>query len=47
MRPATDTVPKKSYVPPKLLVYGDLTELTKGKKGNLGMFDNGVAGPKT
>jgi hypothetical protein len=47
MRLATDTVPKKSYDPPKLLVYGDLTELTGGKKGNLGMFDNGKSGPKT
>ena len=47
MRPATDTDPKKRYETPKLLVYGDLTEMTQGKKGNLGMFDNGVAGPKT
>jgi hypothetical protein len=47
MRLASDAVQRKPYEPPKLLVYGDLTELTKGKKGNLGMFDNGVAGPKT
>jgi hypothetical protein len=47
MRPAADTIPKKPYDPPRLSVYGDLTELTKGKKGNPGMFDNGVSGPKT
>ncbi len=47
MRPAAGTIPKKPYDPPRLSVYGDLTELTKGKKGNPGMFDNGVSGPKT
>jgi hypothetical protein len=47
MRPATDTVPKKRYETPKLLVYGDLTEMTQGKITNPGKFDNGRNGPKT
>jgi hypothetical protein len=47
MRQASDTVPKKRYETPKLLVYGDLTEMTKGKVNNPGNFDNGVMGPKT
>jgi hypothetical protein len=47
MRQANDAVPKKQYETPKLLVYGDLTEMTKGKITKLGNFDNGVMGPKT
>jgi hypothetical protein len=46
MKPAADTIPKKPYDPPRLFVYGDLTELTKGKKGT-GHFDNGHSGPRT
>jgi hypothetical protein len=47
MRPPANLLPKKRYQSPKLLVYGDLTEMTQGKIGNSGMFDNGVMGPKT
>jgi hypothetical protein len=47
MRPPADLLPKKRYESPKLLVYGDLTEMTKGKVGGLHNFDNGVMGPKT
>lgn len=37
--PAT-VPPKKVYQPPKLHVYGDLTEMTK-TKGPRGMMDGG------
>ena len=32
---------KKSYQPPKLVVYGDLTEITKSS-GNMNMLDGGT-----
>jgi len=38
--PAT-VPPKKVYQAPKLLVYGDLTEMTKSK-GPRGQLDGGV-----
>ena len=37
MRPQSELSAKKPYQPPKLLVYGNLTEMTlsKGAKSNL------------
>jgi hypothetical protein len=38
MRPQSEASAKKPYQPPKLLVYGDLTEMTltmAGMKGHL------------
>jgi hypothetical protein len=40
MRPRSDMTPKKPYQAPKLLVYGDLTEMTK-TRGLRGRLDGG------
>jgi hypothetical protein len=40
MRPPIEAPKKKPYQAPKLLVYGDLTEMTK-TKGPRGMTDGG------
>jgi hypothetical protein len=47
MMSAPEPSPRKPYESPTLRVYGDLSEMTQGKLGNLGNFDNGVMGPKT
>ena len=36
---------KKPYQPPKLLVYGDLAEMTRAK-GNVGKLDGGTVARK-
>ena len=41
MKPKTPAVPKKPYRAPKLIAYGDLTEMTKAK-GPRGRKDGGV-----
>ena len=33
---------KKPYHPPRLTVYGDLTEMTKAKEGGMRQKDGGV-----
>jgi hypothetical protein len=33
---------KKPYRPPKLTVYGDLTEMTMAKEGGMRMADGGA-----
>ncbi len=43
MKLLAKTVPKKPYQSPKLLVYGDLTEMTKSR-GALGKSDGAVGG---
>ena len=35
------TAMKKPYQPPKLTVYGDLTEMTKAKEGGMSQADGG------
>ena len=35
------TAMKKPYQPPKLTVYGDLTEMTKAKEGGMRQADGG------
>jgi|GEM_PF-2445714 len=39
-RQAADFPAKRPYYPPKLTVYGDLTELTMTKMTKTGQFDN-------
>jgi len=41
MKQPTKPVAKKAYQPPKLLVYGDLAEMTKAN-GNQGHLDGGT-----
>jgi hypothetical protein len=41
MRLQSDAPAKKPYRPPKLVVYGDLTEMTLSK-GSTGMKDGGA-----
>jgi hypothetical protein len=41
MKQATKELARKPYQPPKLLVYGDLAELTKAR-GNKGKVDGGA-----
>jgi hypothetical protein len=38
----TTTAMKKPYRPPKLIVYGDLTEMTQSKEGGMRMSDGGA-----
>ena len=38
------TAMKKPYRPPKLAVYGDLTEMTKTTKGGMATADGGMTG---
>jgi hypothetical protein len=33
---------KKPYRPPKLSVYGDLTQMTKSKEGGMRQADGGI-----
>ena len=40
MKRASQVTVKKPYHPPKLIVYGDLTHLTKTKPLGSGAFDN-------
>ena len=40
MKQSAQTTPKKPYQPPKLLVYGNLTEMTK-TRGPAGQLDGG------
>lgn len=44
-QPSEKLAKKKPYQPPKLLVYGNLTELTKAK-GQPGYPDGGRVGTK-
>ena len=46
MRSQSPTLPKKSYQKPQLLVYGDLTEMTRGG-GMMGKMDGGGVMGKT
>jgi hypothetical protein len=39
MRPQSEASAKKPYQPPKLLVYGNLTEMTLTMSGNKGNLD--------
>ena len=41
MTRALEVPPKKPYKPPKLTVYGDLTEMTQAKNA-MGMLDGGM-----
>lgn len=41
MKPQSDAPAKKPYQPPKLVVYGDLTEMTLSKNA-MHMLDGGV-----
>jgi len=41
MKPVSERLEKKPYEPPKLLVYGNLAEMTKAK-GVVGKADGGV-----
>lgn len=43
MRPESPKLPKKPYRKPQLLVYGDLTEMTR-TAGMAGMMDGGPMG---
>jgi hypothetical protein len=48
MRQASKTGLKKLYEPPKLSVYGDLSQMTKAGPTMMGNRDNGgTTGPKT
>lgn len=40
MRRAPETALKKPYRPPKLTIYGDLTQMTLFMARGKGMFDN-------
>ena len=40
MTQAAKAPSKKSYTPPKLTTYGDLTEMTQFMRVMMGMFDN-------
>jgi len=42
MRPQPEASAKKPYHPPKLLVYGNLTEMTLAKAGMKGNLDGGM-----
>jgi len=44
-QPSVKTAKKKTYQPPKLLVYGDLTQMTQGK-GKFGKADGGRSDDK-
>jgi hypothetical protein len=41
MRPRSEAPAKKPYQAPKLLVYGNLTEMTLTMAGNRGHLDGG------
>ena len=41
MKPASPTAPKKPYHSPKLIVYGNLAEITRANS-ELGMLDGGT-----
>jgi hypothetical protein len=41
MRPQSEASAKKPYQPPKLLVYGNLTEMTLAMAGTKGHGDGG------
>lgn len=41
MKPGSSEAPKKPYQTPKLLAYGDLTEMTLAM-GNMGKLDGGA-----
>lgn len=41
MRTEAEQSAKRPYIPPKLLVYGNLTELTQAS-GNMHMLDGGM-----
>ncbi len=40
MARASEVPVKKPYHPPKLIVYGDLTQLTMTTPSGMGQFDN-------
>jgi len=42
MRGSARVPSKKLYQPPKLTLYGDLTEMTKAKEGGTRMADGGM-----
>jgi hypothetical protein len=41
MKQASKKIARKPYLPPKLLVYGNLAEMTKSR-GNKGKLDGGA-----
>ncbi|HKW57683.1 MAG TPA: hypothetical protein VJN42_10025 [Candidatus Acidoferrum sp.] len=47
MKRASESLLKKPYTPPKLTIYGDLTEMTKFMRVMTGMFDNMARTRKT
>ena len=42
-----DARPKKPYQPPKLLIYGDLTQMTKTDPMSAGSMEMATGTPKT
>ena len=44
MRPAVERPPKKVYQAPKLLVYGNLTEMTQARSATIGKSDGATRG---
>jgi len=47
MKSASPRTPKKPYQPPNLLVYGDLTQMTKTSSANTGMMEMATGKPAT
>ncbi len=44
MKPQSPKLPKRPYRKPQLMVYGDLTEMTRSA-GMMGIMDGAPAGP--
>jgi hypothetical protein len=47
MRLASELPVKKPYKPPKLTIYGDLTQMTLSKGSNTGMLEVGSKSRRT
>ncbi len=47
MKSAPPGTPKKRYQAPKLLVYGDLMQMTKTSPQNMGNMEMPTGSPKT
>jgi hypothetical protein len=47
MRRAPKSPVKGPYHPPKLIIYGDLTQMTLARLMGMGMFDNAMLTRKT
>lgn len=47
MKTTVDGLTKKPYTPPKLIVYGDLTEMTTLRMGTKGNPDGGKGNRRT